>query len=58
MAPGRICFAPSRARSLTINVVSDTLVASTNLKRDSGNTDDSTCDWVQLKGVNILLVST
>ena len=31
-------------------------VASTNLDRDLGNTKDSLCDWVQLSGVNLLLV--
>ena len=31
-------------------------VAKTHLKRDSGNTKDSLCNWVQLKGVNILPV--
>jgi len=33
-------------------------VADTNLKRNLGNTEDSLCDWVQLQGVNVLLVST
>jgi len=33
-------------------------VASTNLKRNFGNTEDSLCDWIQLQGVNVLLVST
>jgi len=36
----------------------DTPVANTNLKRNLGNTKDSICDWVQLQGVSILLVST
>ena len=31
-------------------------VANTNLKRDLGNTKDSLCNWVQLSGVNFLLV--
>ena len=31
-------------------------VASTNLKRDLGNTEDGLCNWVQLSGVNFLLV--
>ena len=31
-------------------------VASTNLKREAGNTKDGFCDWVQLRNVNILLV--
>ena len=30
--------------------------ASTNLKRDLGNTEHSLCNWVQLSGVNFLLV--
>ena len=38
-------------------VASDTQVESTNLKRDTGNTEDRLCDRVQLKGVNLLLVS-
>jgi len=33
----------------------DMPVASTNLKRNLGNTEDSLCDWIQLQGVNILL---
>ena len=31
-------------------------VVSTNLKRDLGNTEGSLCNWVQLSGVNFLLV--
>ena len=31
-------------------------VASTNLKRDLGNTYDGLCNWVQLSGVSVLLV--
>ena len=31
---------------------------STSLKRNSGNTKDSLGNWVQLQGVNVLLVST
>jgi len=34
----------------------DMPVASTNLKRNLGNTEDSLCDWIQLQGVNIMLV--
>ena len=34
----------------------DMLAASTNLKRDRGNTEDSLRNWVQLSGVNILRV--
>jgi len=36
----------------------DTPVANTNLKRNLGNTKDSLRDWIQLQGVNVLLVST
>jgi hypothetical protein len=32
----------------------DVPVASTNLKRNLGNTEDSLCDWIQLQGVNVL----
>ena len=32
------------------------LMASTNLKRDLGNTKDSLCNWIQLPDVNSLLV--
>ena len=31
-------------------------VVSTNLNRDAGNTEDCLCNWVQLIGVNLLLV--
>ena len=31
-------------------------MASTNLKRDLGNTEDSLCNWVQLSGVKLPLV--
>ncbi len=31
-------------------------VASTNLKRDTGNTKNSLCNWIQLAGVNVLLL--
>ena len=31
-------------------------IASTNLKRDAGNTEDCLCNWAQLPGVNFLLV--
>jgi len=57
MESGRICFVPSRAKRSKIISASDTPVASTNLKRDSGNTEDSLRDWVQLQPVNLLLIS-
>ena len=54
---GRICFVPSRAKWPSVTFAPDTPVASTNLKRDAGNTEDSLGDWIQLKRVNDLLVS-
>jgi len=36
----------------------DRPVASTNPKRNVGNTEDGLCDWIQLQGVNVLLFST
>jgi len=56
MASGRFCFVPSRATQSNVISVSDAPVASTNLERDTGNTEDSLGDRIQLKGVNILLV--
>ena len=35
----------------------DVGVVDTNLKRDAGNTEDSLCNRVQLKGVTVLFVS-
>ena len=31
-------------------------VAITDLKRDAGNTKNSLCNWVELSGVNVLLL--
>ena len=56
-APGHTCFVPSTAEPSNVTFASDMLVVSTNLKRDSGNTDDSLCNWIQLKCVSILFVS-
>jgi len=39
-------------------LVPGTPVANTNVKRNLGNTKDSLCDWIQLQGVSVLLVST
>ena len=36
----------------------DTPVASTNLKGNVSNTEDSLCNWIQLQDVTVLLVST
>ena len=35
-----------------VTPTSDTSVAMTNLECDTGKTEDSLCDWVQLVGVN------
>jgi hypothetical protein len=58
MVSGRTCFVPSGAKCSSITSVVDTPVASTNLKRNLGNTEGSLRDWIQLQGVNVLLVST
>jgi len=41
-----------------LSLLPDTPVTNTNLKRSLGNTKDSLCDWIELQGVNVLLVST
>ena len=56
MASGRTCFAPSRATHSSISSVPDALAADTDLKRDTGKTEDGLCDRIQLRGVNVLLV--
>ena len=57
MASGHTCFVPSRAKTLSVTSAYEILVASTNLKRDTGNTEDSLCNWIQLEAVNVLFVS-
>jgi hypothetical protein len=57
MVSGRTRLAPSRAKRSSVTSAADTTVASTNLKRSVGNTEGSLCDWIQLQGVNALLVS-
>ena len=57
MESGRTYFVPSRAKRSNVTSASDASVASTHLKRDTGNTEDGLRDWVQLKGVSVLLVS-
>jgi len=52
-----IYFVPSRAERLSITPTADTLVANTDLKGDTGDPEDSLCDWVQLKGINLLRFS-
>jgi len=56
MGSDRICSVLSRARRSGVTSASDTPAGSTNLKRDLGNTKDSLCDWIQLKGVDIVLL--
>src|SRR5258706_2968516 len=53
---GHTCSVPSRAKWSSITYASGMPVASTNLKRDLGNTKDSLCNWVQLLDVNFSLV--
>jgi len=50
------CFVPSRAKPSSVTAASEIFVASTNLKRDARNTEDSLCNWIQLKAVNVLFV--
>jgi len=56
MVSGRTRF--SRAERTSVTSAADTPGASTNLKRNLGNTEGSLRDWIQLQGVNALLVST
>jgi len=58
MVSGRTRFVPSRAKWSSVTFAADTPVAGTNLKRSLGNTEGSLRDWIQLQGVNVLLVST
>jgi len=55
-ASGRICFVPAGAKQSGVTSTSDTLIVSTNLKRDFGNTKRSLRDVVHLGGVNALQV--
>ena len=48
------CFVPSKAKPWSVTSASSVPVASTNLKRDRGNTEDSLRNWIQLSGVNFL----
>ena len=52
MESGRVCFVPLKASRSSITLLSGALIASTNLKRDAGETEDSLRDWVQLEDVN------
>ena len=58
MVLGRTRFVPSTAKWSSVTSVSDTPVVSTDLKRNLRNTKGSLRDWIQLQGVNVLLVST
>ena len=40
----------------SVTSVPDVRVASTNLECDTGNTEDSLCNWIQLKAVNSMFV--
>jgi len=55
-ASGRIWFVPAGAKQSGITSASDTLIVSTNLKRDFGNTERSLRDVVHLESVNALQV--
>jgi len=57
MASGHACFVPSRAEPSSVTSASESFVGSTNLKCDTGNTEDGLCNWIQLKAVNVLFVS-
>ena len=52
MESGRVCSVPLKAGRSSITLVYGALVASTNLKCDAGETEDSLRDWVQLEDVN------
>jgi len=53
-ASGRIYSVPAGAKQSGVTCASDTLIVSTNLKRDFGNAERSFRDVVQLKGVKAL----
>jgi len=55
-ASGRICFVLAGAKQLGVTSASHTLIVSTDLKRDFGNTECSLRDVVHLEGVNALQV--
>ena len=55
-ASGHTCFALSIAKLSNVTSASAMPVARTCLKRHAGNTKDSLCNWVQLRGVNVLLI--
>ena len=54
MAFGHICFSPSKAKGASVTSASNIQAENTNLKCDTGNTEDRLCDRVQLKDVNVL----
>src|SRR5258706_1129759 len=55
-SPGHTCSVPLTAKPSSVNFASDMHEASTNLKRDAGNTQNRLCNWVKLRGVKFLLV--
>ena len=58
MVSGRTRFAPSKAKWTNVTSTAAAPAASTNLKCDPGDTEDSLSDWIQLQGINVLLVFT
>ena len=56
LVSGRIYFAPAGAKQPGVTSAPDTLIVSTNLKRDFGNTERRLRDVVHLEGVNALQV--
>ena len=55
-ASGHTWFVLSRAEPSNVTSASGMPVERTYLKRNTGNAEDSLCNWVQLTGVNVLLV--
>ena len=51
-----VLFLQELNESSSVTSVSDMPLASTNLKSDLGNTEDSLCNWIELLGVNFPLV--
>jgi len=58
MVSDRTYCLPSRAKWSSVTSAANTPAASTNLKRNLGNTEGSLRYRIQLQGVNALLVST
>jgi len=56
LGSGRICFVPAGAKQSDVTTAFDTLIVSTHLKCDFGNTERSLRNVVHLEGVNALQV--